>query len=280
MIAMKLSEFFGRPAGQAPATRHRNRTVARYEARTVARRLRRPATVLATGVAALATALSLSAAPAHAADNAYHPSDADFADCPALPADAVPGTWKCYAMTVLNGTVQLNTRGVHIDKPLRITVAQGRAGALGLPKAVFGGIRNGGPYPMIAGIAGTPFESPDPNGWQVQFYATPTIEPGLIVPSMFGLKARIIGSELSDTCYIGNELEPVTVRPQFQWALPGWIDGVMVAKVQADAIFGLPNALGCGGAAAMLKVNALMNLPAPATADHLVGHWAIRNKDY
>lgn len=235
---------------------------------------------MAAGVASLTAVLGLTAAaPAHAADNVYHPSAADFTDCPALPAGALQDTWTCFAMTALNGTVQLNTRGAHLDRPLRITVAQGTM-AGGAKKAVFGGLRESGPYPMIAGIVGTPFEAPDPNGWKVQFYGTPTIEPGALAPKMYGLKARIIGDELSDTCFIGSDSEPVIVRPQLQWMVPALIDGVVVARVQTDSIFGMPNALGCGGPAAMLKVNALMNLPAPATADKLTVHWAIRSRDY
>ncbi|MGI8329981.1 hypothetical protein ACRYCC_08440 [Actinomadura scrupuli] len=241
------------------------------------RSVRRAALGLAAAVAALTLAGTVSATPA-LADNAYHPSEADFADCPALPAGAVSGTWNCYVMTALDGTFQLNLMGAHLDQPLRVTVAQGRT-LTGGTVATWGGI-TGDPLPLVVGIAGTPFETPDPKGWKVQLYGTGLVKPGAVLPYLFGVKARIIGAGLSDHCFIGNELEPVVVRPQLNWAIPAVFDGVGMLKVQADSLFAMPNALGCGDLAAELRVNAFVGLPAPATADRLIARWAVRHRSY
>jgi hypothetical protein len=219
----------------------------------------------------------IGAAPAHA-DIAYSPSDADFADCPAAPADAVAGTWTCTAMTTLAVTFQLNKEGAVLDQPLRITVAQGQTTARGTV-GVWGGI-SGDPIPLVWGLAGSGLSIPEPHGWKVRFLPAQNVEPGWTIPSGFGLKAQIVGAGLGDDCLIGSDSAPVMVRPQINWVYPAVIDGTWLTKAGSSAIFSMPTATGCGTLVDQLLVDEFVGLPAVATADHMYAAWAVRTKQY
>ena len=84
--------------------------------------LRRVLLGAAVGLAAFGLSLGSTAAPAAASD--YQPSPADFADCPARPANAA-GTWTCYVATATGGVVRLDKMSANLSAPWRLTVAQG-----------------------------------------------------------------------------------------------------------------------------------------------------------
>ncbi|GAB3278986.1 hypothetical protein GCM10027589_05320 [Actinocorallia lasiicapitis] len=223
---------------------------------------------LATVLASTALALGLSAAPAHAA-NTYHPSEADFADCPAAPAGATG--WTCYVFTALDGQLRLNEKKARINNPIRLTVGQGNVA--GTAKAVVGSLK-GDPMPFVTGVLGTALEFPDPTGWKVKIEATGTITPGFLYPSEIGVKAKIIGSGLGDNCYIGATNAPTVLKPRTQWMLPWIFDGVPMLQTKVyDDVFSIDWATGCDSD----LVNVLIG-KANATSNHMDVTWAVRHK--
>lgn len=229
------------------------------------------------GLAAVTAVMGLSAAPAQA-ENAYHPSAADFADCPALPAGAQASTWKCYVMTAVDGYVRLDKMSANISKPWRLTVAQGKVN--GVTVAKYGAFQADA-VPFVSGIPGTPFVTPHPTGWQLKVDGTGLVKPGFTIPDKLGLKATIIGDGLASTCSIGSDASPVMVGPRVSWVIPWMYDGVLMNKTQIyDEVYELPAAKGCGDASANLTVNTLIGLPANATSNYLKVVWAQREKKY
>src|SRR5690606_23472882 len=77
-------------------------------------------------VLASATAAALAALISPPAASAAQAAD-EFADCPSLPADARPLTWKCYVLTAEDTLigVSLGRMHAHTKEPIRLTVAQG-----------------------------------------------------------------------------------------------------------------------------------------------------------
>ena len=225
----------------------------------------------AIGMAAVATVIGLTAGSA-AADNTYHPSDADFADCPARPANAT-GIWTCYVMTALGGYLRLDKMSANISAPWRLTVAQGTVG--GVPVGELGGLV-ADPVPFVTGIPGTPFVVPDPTGWSVQPVAVGPVKPGLLMPDSVGLKVKIIGSGLGDSCLVGSNASPVVINPHVSWFLPWVFDGTPMINTQVyDDVYSLPGAAGCSSD---FTVDQLLGVPANATSNYLQIHWAFRQK--
>jgi hypothetical protein len=232
--------------------------------------MRRLITVVTAGAAALGLALGLGSAPAHA-ENAYTPSEADFADCPAKPAGA--SEWTCFVMTALDGQFRLKNMKVRINHAVRLTVAQGKVN--GQKVAQLGSVRSE-PMPFVTGIVGTPLEIPDPTGWKIKVEATGHASPGILYPSKIGLKARIIGDGLGDNCWIGSDSAPVVIAPRIQWSLPVLIGGLLMAKVKVyDDVFAIDWATGCQSP----LVNTLIGA-ANATSNHFDATWAIRHKTF
>jgi hypothetical protein len=219
------------------------------------------------GLAALTLTLGLGAAPAHA-DNAYDPAESDFAACPAKPAGAQD--WTCYVLTSLDGQVRLKNMTAHINSQYRLTVAQGKVNGTTVAKM---GAVQGGPIPFITGIINTPLELPHFTGWKLQIAATPYLSSDL---SKIGLKARIIGADLGDNCWIGSDADPVVVQPRTQWALPWFFGSTLMLKSKVyDDVFAIKPATGC----ASLLPNTLIGA-ANATSNHLDITWAIRHKTF
>ncbi|MEO5876587.1 MAG: hypothetical protein ABIS86_01585 [Streptosporangiaceae bacterium] len=223
------------------------------------------------GLAALTLTLGLGATPAHA-DTPYDPAESDFAACPAKPAGAQD--WTCYVLTTLDGQVRLRNMNAHVNTQYRLTVAQGKL-AGGATVAKMGAVQ-GAPIPFVTGIINTPLEIPHFTGWKLQIAATPYIEPGLTMPSKFGLKARIVGDGLGDNCWIGSDAAPVVVQPRPQWALPWFFGNTLMVKSKVyDDVFAILPATGC----ASLTPNILIGA-ANATSNHLDITWAIRHKTF
>lgn len=232
----------------------------------------------AIGLAAITAVLGLSAAPAHA-ENTYHPSDADFADCPALPAGAQADTWKCFALTAVDGVVRLNKMSANISKTWRLTIAQGKL-ADGSTVAKYGSFKADA-VPFVSGLPGTPFVVPHPTGWQLKVDGTGLVKPGFGVPDTLGVKVTIIGDGLAATCGLGSNTSPITLKPRVSWIVPWFYDGVPMAKTQVyDDVYSLPPVSGCGSTANDLTVTTLLGVPANATSNYLQVHWALREKKY
>ncbi|MEO3786071.1 hypothetical protein ABGB12_22305 [Actinocorallia sp. B10E7] len=226
--------------------------------------------VVTTGLATLALTLGFAAAPA-SAENLYTPSEEDFADCPARPANATE--WKCFVMTALDGQFRLKNMKVRINHAVRLTVAQGKVN--GQNVAQTGSVRSE-PMPFVAGVLGTPLEIPDPTGWKVKIEATGHASPGILYPSKVGLKARIIGDGLGDNCWIGSNAAPVILAPRIQWAIPSVQGGLLMVKAKVyDDIFAIDWATGCQSP----LVNTLIGA-ANATSNHFDATWAIRHKTF
>ena len=102
--------------------------------------------LLALGAAAAALALT----PGTAA--ADEPPTFDFAGCPAPPANADPGTWRCEAF-VSQGELTIRDREIPLGE-IRITFAEGRVA--GQYAQVFGTLRHA-PVPL-PGIPGATIE--------------------------------------------------------------------------------------------------------------------------
>ncbi|MGI8329980.1 hypothetical protein ACRYCC_08435 [Actinomadura scrupuli] len=241
------------------------------------RALPRPLVRAAVGLAAVATVIGVSASPA-AADNTYHPAESDFADCPAKPADA-QGTWTCYVMTTVGGVVRLDKMSANLTAPWRLTVAQGQVTG-GAKIAKVGGL-SADPVPFVSGVPGTPFVTPHPTGWKLQPYATGHVTPGLTIPASVGVKIRIIGTGLGETCYVGGDTTPIVIKPKVSWWLPWLFDATPMIKTQVyDDVYSLGAASGCSNAATTFTVNTLIGLPANATSNYAQFQWALRHKTY
>ncbi|GAB2821464.1 hypothetical protein GCM10022221_19350 [Actinocorallia aurea] len=227
--------------------------------------------LIASGLAAVAVALGLAAAPAQAA-NEYTPSEADFADCPAKPAGA--SDWTCFVLTALDGQFRLKNMKARINSPYRLTIGQGTVN--GAKTAVLGSLK-GDPIPFVTGVVGGgPLEIPDPTGWQVQIEATGEVSPGVLVPSKVGLKARLIGDGLGANCYIGSNAAPVVIAPRIQWTLPWIVDGKLLTKAKVyDDVFAIDWATGCESQLPNVLIGA-----ANATSNHFDATWAIRHKTF
>lgn len=239
--------------------------------------MKRPRRRVAVLIAATAALLGLAAQPASATAD-YVPSDADFEDCPTLPAGAT-GVWKCHVMTAedtLVGT-SLGRMHAHTKYPVRLTIAQGRLSD-GRTVAKLGGLR-AEPIPFVTGVPGTQWEVPHPTGWKLEVTPTGLVEPGALVPHTVGLTARIIGDGLGDSCRIGSVSKPIVIEPVVDWALPWMSGGTLVTRMKvADITYALGVATGCNGHD--FTVNEILGLPANAASNQFVATWQYRSKRY
>jgi len=122
-------------------------------------------------------------------------------------------------------------------------------------------------------VINTPLEFP--TGWKLKIYATGQVQPGLIFPSVFGVKAQVIGDGLGDNCFIGSDAAPVIMQPRIQWALPWFFDMTPMLNTKVyDDVFAIPWATGCAP-----TVNLLIGA-ANATSNHMDINWAIRHKTF
>jgi hypothetical protein len=103
----------------------------------------------AAGIAATALGTTLALAPAATADEL---PKFDFSDCPAPPANADPGTWRCEAF-VSQGELTIGGREIPLGE-MRLTFSEGRVG--GRYAQVFGALRHA--PARVPGLAGTTLE--------------------------------------------------------------------------------------------------------------------------
>ncbi|GAA0364328.1 hypothetical protein GCM10009530_12540 [Microbispora corallina] len=235
---------------------------------------------LATGVAAVLLLGGLSA-PAQAAAYDYHPSDADWSDCPRLPAGATADTWSCIFIVTVGGTISLGKIQQDISQPLRITVAQGKL-AGGGTAAAFGSVV-GGRMKVPGGLLGKPLEVPKLTDVYVETQGTGRVDAGPVFPTNVGIKIRMIHPLLGKKCYIGGDADPIVLNPEVTSLDLTSIDGVPVFKATArDTTFAVPKASGCGLNWGLVNtaVNLRAGLPSPSGKNSADFQWFVRGKSY
>ncbi|GLV50810.1 hypothetical protein TBS_13810 [Thermobispora bispora] len=236
---------------------------------------------LGVGIAAGALLLSGLAAPAHAASYQYRPSDADWADCPKIPANAKVDTWSCLSIVTVAGKIKLGKIEQQITPPLRITVAQGQLND-GSTAAVFGGLRSQR-MKVPGGLIGKPFEVPKLTDVYVETQGTGHVDAGPIFPTNVGIKLRLIHALLGPKCYIGSNSNPIRLNPQITSLELTSIDGVPVFKATAkDDTFSVPGASGCGLNWGLVNtaVNLRAGVPSASGKNSAEFDWYIRGKSY
>jgi hypothetical protein len=231
--------------------------------------------------AASAVLLSGLVTPAQAAAYNYHPSDADWSDCPKLPQHAKSDTWSCIFIITVGGTMKLGKIEQDISQPLRITVAQGKLDD-GSSAAAFGSVK-GDRMKVPGGLIGKPFEVPKLTDVYVETQGTGKVDAGPIFPTNVGIKLRMIQSLLGKKCYIGSDANPIVLRPEVTSLDLTSIDGVAVFKVAAkDTGFAVPRASGCGLNWGLVNtaVNLRAGLPSPSGNNSADFQWFVRGKSY
>lgn len=232
----------------------------------------------AAATAALAC-VGLASAPA-AAENAYTPSEADFATCPAKPAGAT--SWTCYAATVLDGTIDIGSVRVKVDSALKLVTAQGKL-ADGTAVAQIGSL-TGGELTIETPLPGTGLYIQDLTGTKVKIEATGQIVPGVTMPKEFGVKFRFTHPLVSSNCWVGTDSAPITLKPVIGLALPEVRDNLLMLKVwTTDRTFALPKAVGCGlipGGLIDLIVNDRFKLPNNSGDNKASWNWVVRHKTF
>jgi hypothetical protein len=205
----------------------------------------------AAGVAAAALGTTLALAPAATADEL--PSF-DFGDCPAPPANADPGTWRCEAF-VSQGKLTVDGREIPLGE-LRLTFGEGRVN--GQYAQVFGALRHA---PVrVPGLAGTTlqlrygghsdFQSNDERRGELDVYAV--------------LRQPL----LSKDCSIGTASAPLHTVVHDDPAVPPTVisdDPKTVHFGVVDRDLPLPATHGCGPLGEL--VDRRLGLPSPAGAN-------------
>ncbi|WP_405147962.1 hypothetical protein OG589_09450 [Sphaerisporangium sp. NBC_01403] len=221
------------------------------------------------------------ATPTQAAAYDYHPSEADWSDCPKIPRNARTDTWSCVFIITVGGTMKLGKIEQDISQPLRITVAQGRLED-GSAAAAFGGVK-GDRMKVPGGLIGAPFEVPKLTDVYVETQGTGRVDAGPIFPTNVGVKLRMIHSLLGKKCYIGGDADPILLKPDVTSLDLTSIDGVPVFKVTAkDSRFAVPKASGCGLNWGLVNtaVNVRAGLPSPSGNNSAEFQWFVRGKSY
>ncbi|WP_248961523.1 hypothetical protein [Sphaerisporangium perillae] len=235
---------------------------------------------LVTGAAVVVLAGGL-VTPAQAAAYDYHPSDADWSDCPRLPQNAQADTWSCIFIITVGGTMRLGQIEQDISQPMRITVAQGKLSD-GSTAAAFGSVK-GERMKVPGGLIGKPLEVPKLTDVYVETQGTGRVDAGPIFPTNVGIKIRMIHSLLGKKCYIGSDANPLLLNPEVTSLELTSIDGVPVFKVAAkDSAFAVPKASGCGLNWGLINtaVNVRAGLPSPSGKNSAEFQWFVRGKSY
>ncbi|GAB2821470.1 hypothetical protein GCM10022221_19360 [Actinocorallia aurea] len=239
-------------------------------------RFRRTGVVLG----ALALALGLTA-PASAAEQSYVPSPADFADCPAQPAGVTE--WNCYVSIALEGGFTLGTKKnirIILDKPLRVTAAEGKA-ADGSTVTAWGGITQPQNLKVVTVLPGT----------NVILSTLPEIEGRLVGVGLnrpdsiheFKVKFQLWspGGLLGQNCTIGTDAAPVVLKPQSTATLPWFFWLTPGIKIWAnDDQYALPASTGCSTYPLLGHPDDLLGLPSASGVNSANFVWAVRQKKY
>jgi hypothetical protein len=238
-------------------------------------KFRRTAVVLG----GVALALGLTAGPA-SAEQSYVPTAADFADCPAKPADVTK--WTCYVSTALEGGFTLGSRKylrIVIDKPLRITSAEGTR-ADGTKVTAFGGIRQPQNFLVVSVVPGTNVILSTLPEFEGRF-----IGVGLHDNDVDQFKVRFQlwspGRLLGDDCTIGTDADPIVFKPKISVTTPWLFWLTPMAKIWAnEKTFALPASTGCNSYPLLGHPDDLLGLPSESGNNSANFVWAVRHKTF
>ena len=208
--------------------------------------------------------------------------DFDFSDCPAIPAEYERYIGTCYDQVVVGGRIQIGRLSHEITDPIRFTYAEVTQFPAGETQLLVG--------PLHTKKVELPSEAIGlPPGEKV--FAAPEYAGGLSInfPNMtIGLKIRLSGAGLGDSCLIGSDEDPIplsmttgtTSPPPPNTPITG-VPFTTVGKVgsanvlsatHVDNAFPAPAARGCEQAG--VNVDALVNsatgLPSPAGTNTVV----------
>ncbi|MFD5246650.1 hypothetical protein ACFWIW_19015 [Amycolatopsis sp. NPDC058340] len=205
---------------------------------------------LLAATAAALSAAALFAFPAHASATAL--PGFDFSACPAPPADADPGTWRCEAF-VAQGALTIGDREIPLGE-MRLTFSEGEVD--GKYAQVFGELRHA--PARIRGTFGatlqlkyggySDFQSNDERRGELDLYAS-LRHPLLPKECAIGTFGAPLHSVVKDDPAVPFEVisrNPTTVRfgvVDSQLALPRTTGCGPLARV-ADELLGLPSASG------------------------------------
>lgn len=226
---------------------------------------------MTAGLGALALSAGMLAGPATAARaDVYTPSPADFTDCPAIPAGAVPLLWNCLSITLTDGEIKLGGFTQQITKPIRITVAVGYAG--GSFQLIGGGL-DGDSMEVPADAFPLPGLS-----LAVEQAATPT--PGPILPVTLPVKLHISHLLVGSTCYIGSDDTPIVLKPNLSGLNLEQLGGEWVIRTQiTENQFAVPAATGCGLILTPL-LNTIAGLPSASGQNSATLNTVLRVRNY
>lgn len=232
---------------------------------------------ITSGLGAVVLSAGLLAGPATMAqaEVAHQPSDADFANCPRIPAGALPLLWNCVSIVVVGGEMKLGSLKQSLSKPVKITVAMGpKDGKLQL---VTGGISS---EPIPIPPESLPVSLP---GLSVQVEEAGPIVPGTILPESIPLKIHVIHALVGDNCHIGTNAGPLSVKPNLSGLKLDTLGGVRVLRTTiGDDTFAVPAASGCKLGIIDLSgiINLMAGLPSASGKNSVSMDAVIRIKNY
>ncbi|RFU87110.1 hypothetical protein DY218_08655 [Streptomyces triticagri] len=219
--------------------------------------------VLGVVVGALLVGVACVAGPAQARGGAEGGASApefDFGACPAraeLPAGADPGTWRCEVMEA-TGHLKVGSVDEPIDRPIRITFAEGRVG--GEFRQVFGELRSD-PIP----VGGSPLTLTPQYGGYADFESDSIRRGELDLKFAVGLRGVptagqhcAVGSDRDAVHLVLQDTDPTRVVSE---------DPLVVAFGAEDVRFAVPRTSGCGPLRGLLDRQ--LALPSPSGVNHI-----------
>ncbi|ONI91787.1 hypothetical protein ALI144C_00680 [Actinosynnema sp. ALI-1.44] len=210
---------------------------------TRSRLFRRAAVVAVAG----ATAMGLASLSQNASAETEVPVF-DFADCPRIPAGADPAKWRCEVL-MSSGTIELGGLAEQPLGAMRMVFAEGQSD--GKYAQVFGSLQ-AEPTRVLGGLLGIP-GSDDRNPLlrldvRIEYAGFADF---LSVGDQMGeqhLKLRVISPLLPSTCTIGDDKDPIKLRPTRTSGPDVVSTNPPVARfTMADKQFAVPRARGCNG---------------------------------
>lgn len=191
----------------------------------------------------------------------------DFADCPAIPADADPALWRCEVL-MSSGTIRFGNLPEQATGTMRLTFAEGTLD--GKFAQVFGALR--AEPTRVRGVL--------PRlDMRIEYAGFADF---LSVGDQMGeqhLKIRLLSRLLPDTCTIGNDRDPIKFRP-IRTSGPDVIstNPPVLRFTIEDKQFAVPKTHGCGELGRLM--NKRFGLPAPAGTNAMTFTTMVGLKSY
>lgn len=184
----------------------------------------------------------------------------DFADCPAIPAEADPAQWRCEVL-MSTGSIRFGNLAEQQLGAMRLTFAEGELD--GEFAQAFGALR-AEPAPVPGGLFGTGKQNPLLRmDIRIEYAGYADF---LSVGDRMGeqhLKIRVISPLLPRTCTIGSDRDPIEFKP-VRTSGPDMLstNPPVLRFTIEDNEFAVPKARGCGAFDRL--VNKRFGLPAAA----------------